>query len=116
MIDARELGSLVDRTHREFGTDDIARVAHTYHAWRGEKDAGRYQDVLGFCSSRSSDELLEHRIMLTPGRYTGSALTAVDVQPVAEKLRALTEQVIDALDRSARLDQALRQQLGTLSD
>ncbi len=39
-IDARKLGTLVDRTRREFGDDDIAKITGAYHAWRGEKDAG----------------------------------------------------------------------------
>lgn len=50
-IDARKLGALVDRTHRELSEVEIARIAKTYHAWRGEKDAGKYADVAGFCKS-----------------------------------------------------------------
>ena len=33
-IDARNLGTMVDRTHRELTSDDITRIAGTYHAWR----------------------------------------------------------------------------------
>ncbi|NIR30293.1 MAG: N-6 DNA methylase, partial [Gammaproteobacteria bacterium] len=51
-IDARKMGTLIDRTHRELTDEDIARIAGTYHAWRslpagkaGEKDAGEYEDV-----------------------------------------------------------------------
>jgi hypothetical protein len=50
-IDARKLGRMVDRTHRELTDEDIARIAGTYHAWRGEKEAGEYADVPGFCKS-----------------------------------------------------------------
>ena len=39
-IDARNLGTLVDRTRRELSDDDIQKIADTYHAWRGEKEAG----------------------------------------------------------------------------
>lgn len=39
-IDARKLGVLVDRTRKEFSEADIAHIADTYHAWRGEPDAG----------------------------------------------------------------------------
>ena len=53
-IDARKLGALVDRTHRELTDDEIARIAKTYHAWRGEKDAGKYADVPGFCKSATT--------------------------------------------------------------
>ncbi|MGV8041971.1 MAG: N-6 DNA methylase [Thermoanaerobaculaceae bacterium] len=46
-IDARKLGQLVDRTHRELTDEDIARIATTYHAWRGEHDASKFADVPG---------------------------------------------------------------------
>jgi type I restriction enzyme M protein len=52
-IDARKLGRMVDRTHRELTEEDVARIASAYHAWRGEKDAGKYADVPGFCKSAS---------------------------------------------------------------
>jgi type I restriction enzyme M protein len=55
-IDARKLGALVDRTRREFSNDDIAKIATTYHAWRGEKDAGAYADVASFCKAATLNE------------------------------------------------------------
>ena len=50
-IDARKMGTMVDRTHRELGDDDIKRIADTYHAWRGTDAATEYDDVAGFCKS-----------------------------------------------------------------
>ncbi len=38
-IDARNMGSMIDRTHKELTPDDIAEIARTYHAWRGEAPA-----------------------------------------------------------------------------
>ena len=54
-IDARKLGSMIDRTHRELTDDDLAKIAGTYHAWRGDKGAGDYADVPGFCKSATLD-------------------------------------------------------------
>ena len=39
-LDARKMGRMVDRTHRELTDEDIARIANTYHAWRGPGSAG----------------------------------------------------------------------------
>jgi type I restriction enzyme M protein len=67
-IDARKLGHLVDRTHRELSDEEIARIATTYHAWRGESEAGNYTDVPGFCASATVEQIALHNFVLTPGR------------------------------------------------
>ena len=72
-IDARTLGRMVDRTHRELTDEDIARIADTYHAWRGEDGVGAYADVPGFCKAASLEEVRKHGHVLTPGRYVGAA-------------------------------------------
>ena len=70
-IDARNMGVLVDRTRRELTDQDIGKIAETYHAWRGENDAGEYVDVPGYCKAASLDEVRKHGYVLTPGRYVG---------------------------------------------
>src|SRR5881396_1289730 len=71
-LDARRFGHLIDRKHRELSEDEIARLARTYHAWRGEKDAGNYKDENGFCKSARLDDIRKHGHVLTPGRYVGA--------------------------------------------
>ena len=62
---------MIDRVHRELTDEDIARIAGTYHAWRGDKDAGEYADVPGFCKAATLEEIRKHGHVLTPGRYVG---------------------------------------------
>src|SRR5437867_12044149 len=90
VIDARELGRMADRTHRELTDENIARIAGTYHAWRGEKEAGKYADVPGFCKSAPLNEVRKHGHVLTPGRYVGAEAQEDDGEPFEEKMKRLT--------------------------
>jgi type I restriction enzyme M protein len=110
-IDARKLGQLVDRTHRELLDEEIARIAQSYHAWRGEKDAGKYEDVPGFCSSTTADEISKHGYVLTPGRYVGAAEVEDDGEPFEKKMNRLTSALETQFEESARLEQIIRRNL-----
>jgi type I restriction enzyme M protein len=88
-IDARKMGTLVDRIHRELCDDDIARIAGTYHAWRGDKGAGNYADLPGFCKSATLDDISKHGHVLTPGRYVGATAAEEDDEPFEEKMQRL---------------------------
>ena len=91
-IDARKLGTLVDRTRKEFSDDDIAKIAETYHAWR---EGRGYEDVPGFCKAAKLEEIKGHNHVLTPGRYVGAADVEDDDVPFVERfseLRAKLEQ------------------------
>jgi len=89
-IDMRNLGVLIDRVHRELTDEDIARIADTYHAWRGDKGAGKYSDVPGFCESAKLEEIASQGFVLTPGRYVGAEAVEDDDEPFEEKMKRLT--------------------------
>jgi len=110
-IDARRLGSMVDRTHRELTDDDIARIAGTYHAWRGEKDAGEYDDVSGFCKSAGLEEIRKHGHVLTPGRYVGAEAQEDDGEPFEKKMTRLVAQLREQQAEAAKLDEAIARNL-----
>jgi len=110
-IDARKLGHLVDRVHRELSDEDIAHIAGTYHAWRGEKDTAQYQDTSGFCKSATIDEISSHGFVLTPGRYVGAEDIDDDGEPFDEKMARLTAQLEEQFAESARLEAAIRRNL-----
>jgi type I restriction enzyme M protein len=118
-IDARAMGTMVDRTERVLTDDDIAKVAGTYHAWRGTESARtaglQYADVPGFCYSAGVAEVRDHDHILTPGRYVGAPEPAdADAEPVAEKIDRLKRELSASLEESARLERAVRDQLGHL--
>ena len=110
-IDARKLGVLVDRTHRELTDDEIARIAKTYHAWRGEKGAGKYDDVPGFCKSATLEEIAGHGYVLTPGRYVGAEEVEDDGEPFDEKMKRLTATLFEQFEESKQLETAIRKNL-----
>ena len=113
-IDARKLGHMVDRTHRELTDDDIARIANTYHAWRGEEGVTEYADVLGFCKSAPLDEVRRHGHVLTPGRYVGAEPQPDDGEPFEEKMARLTAQWREQQAEAKRLDATMEENLKSL--
>jgi type I restriction enzyme M protein len=113
-IDARKLGVLVDRTRRELTDEEVQKIADTYHAWRGEKDAGEYADVAGFCKSASMEEIRKHGHVLTPGRYVGAAEQEDNGEPFEEKMLRLSAQWRDQRAAAAKLDAAIEANLREL--
>jgi type I restriction enzyme M protein len=113
-IDARKMGRMVDRTHRELTDEDIARIADTYHAWRGEQEAGEYADVPGFCKSATLEEIRKHSHVLTPGRYVGAEAQEDDGEPFEEKMKRLTATLREQQAEAAKLDAAIAANLKEL--
>jgi type I restriction enzyme M protein len=113
-IDARSLGRMVDRKHRELSDEDIQRIAATYHAWRGELEAGEYKDVPGFCKSATTDEIASHGYVLTPGRYVGAPEAEDDGEPFEQKMSRLTAALREHVVEGRRLDDAIEANLKEL--
>lgn len=107
-IDARKLGVLIDRVHREITDDEIARIADTYHSWRGDKDCKhKYEDIPGFCKAATIDEMRGHGHILTPGRYVGAEDVEEDDEPFDEKMKRLTTTLREQMKESAKLDKII---------
>ena len=113
-IDARKLGALVDRTHKDFSEEEIDKVAATYHAWRGKKDVGGCKDVPGFCKSASTEEIKEHGYVLTPGRYVGAAKIEDDGIPFEEKMAGLSATLYEQFAEADRLEAVIKKNLKVL--
>ncbi|WP_137723542.1 type I restriction-modification system subunit M [Prescottella subtropica] len=113
-IDARNLGYMVDRAERALSDDDIAKIAGTFHTWRGTSSASQteYVDEPGFCYSATLAEIKDADYALTPGRYVGAAPLEDDGEPIAEKLERLTKELFEQFDEATRLQAVVREQLG----
>ncbi len=115
-VNASSMGTMVDRTERVLTREDVARVADTYHAWRGTRSAAsKYEDVPGFCYSASLDVIRTYDHVLTPGRYVGAAETAdADGESIREKIERLTKALYSQFDESDRLEKLVRERLERL--
>jgi len=121
-IDARKLGTLIDRVHRELTEEDIARIASTYHAWRGDPSTpsplagegggeGAYQDIPGFCKSADLDLIKQHGHVLTPGRYVGAEEIEDNGEPFEEKMARLVVELNEQFAESAKLEKQIKHNL-----
>ena len=116
-IDARNLGHMIDRAERALSNEDIAKIADTFHAWRGTPSAeGKiYEDEAGFCYSASLDEIKDADYALTPGRYVGAAEVEDDGEPIDEKLTRLKKELFEQFEESEHLAAVVREQLGRVN-
>ena len=110
-IDARKLGHMVDRTRKEFSDEDIAKIAGTYHAWRGEPDADAYEDEPGFCKAATLEEIGEHNHILTPGRYVGAVAEEVDRVPFDERFVELKGTLAEQFVENRKLENLIQTRL-----
>ncbi len=113
-IDARKLGRMEDRTHRTLDDPDIARIAGTYHAWRG--DDGEYEDIAGFCKAASLDEVRGHGHVLTPGRYVGAEAVEEDDELFSDRMSRLTSVLFEQFNRSTELEFEIRARLKSIEN
>ena len=109
-IDAREMGTMASRIHKELSTDDIAEIAHTYHAWRGEEDV-TYEDKAGYCKSATLSEIQKNDYALAPGRYVGAAKLEDDGIPFEVKMKDLSQFLYSQMEQGEVLDKKIRQNL-----
>ncbi|MFA4888752.1 MAG: class I SAM-dependent DNA methyltransferase [Candidatus Omnitrophota bacterium] len=108
-IDARNMGIMIDRRHRELTDDDIAKITGTYHTWRAK--GGKYKDEAGFCKSAKLDEIRKHGHILTPGRYVGTAEVEEDDEVFEDKIKHLTAELSEQFKKSHGLEAEIKHNL-----
>ena len=109
-IDARKMGTMVDRKHRDFTDEDIARIADTFTAFQN----GNLQDEKGFCAVCTTQEIAKQDYILTPGRYVGIEETEDDGEPFEEKMKRLTGELGKMFAQSDELQKEIKKQLGSI--
>jgi len=113
-IDARQCGEMETKVQRILTDAEVQRIAGAYHAWRGDKSAGKYADAPGFCKAVATEEIARHDYVLTPGRYVGAAAAEDDGVPFADKMKTLTAQLAAQMAEGKKLDRQIRANLKAL--
>lgn len=109
-IDARKMGHMVDRKHRDFTDEDIQKLANTFEAFQN----GTLEDEKGFCSVATIQDIAKQDYVLTPGRYVGIEEQEDDGEPFDEKMTRLTSELSDMFERSHELEDEIRKKLGAI--
>jgi len=117
-IDARNLGSMIDRTQKELTDEDIATITGTYHAWRTSVENTEpvevYEDQAGYCKSATLEDIKSNDYVLTPGRYVGVVEEEYDPVAFEEKMTNLTATLKSQMNDAKILDSAINENLKTL--
>lgn len=109
-IDARKMGYMVDRKHRDFTPEDIQKLADTFTAF----EEGTLEDVKGFCATVTTQDIAKQDYILTPGRYVGIEEQEDDGEPFEEKMTRLTSELSELFARSDELQDEIRRKLGAI--
>jgi type I restriction enzyme M protein len=109
-IDARKMGHMVDRKHRDFTDEDIQKLADTFSAFQN----GTLEDVKGFCAVVTTQDIAKQDYILTPGRYVGIEEQEDDGEPFEEKMDRLTSELSDMFKKSHELEDEIRKKLGAI--
>lgn len=109
-IDARNLGHMVDRKHRDLSEEDIHTIANTVEQFQN----GSLEDKKGFCAVVDLDEIKKQDFILTPGRYVGIEEQEDDGEPFEEKMARLTSELSEMFEKSHELEKEIREKLGAI--
>ena len=103
LIDARNLGFMIDRVQREFRPEDIEKITGAYHRWRNKEYDEPYDDIPGFCKAASLEEVRTNGYVLTPGRYTGTEVQNDDDMPFEQRFELLNTELNASFEVGAQL-------------
>lgn len=108
-IDARKLGKMIDRRHRELTDEELEKISQTYHNWRNK--SGKYEDIKGYCKAAKIAEVEKNGYVLTPGRYVGTDFVLEDDEVFEAKMKRLTKELAEQFKQSKELEQKIKHNL-----
>ena len=108
-IDARKLGTMINRRNKELTNEDIKLIADTYHSWRNKSD--NYEDKPGFCKTATIQDVKNNNYVLMPGRYVGTETEEDDGVPFEEKMSILTSKLAEQFAKGNELEKTIRKNL-----
>ena len=108
-IDARNMGVMIDRRHRELSDEDINKITNIYHAWCAK--GGKFKNEAGFCKSAKLAEIQKHGHILTPGRYVGMAEVEEDDEAFEDKMKRLSFELSGQFEKSDKLEAEIKKNL-----
>ena len=109
-IDARKMGYMVDRKHRDFTQDDIKKLADTFTAFQ----EGTLEDKKGFCEVVTTEDIDKQDYILTPGRYVGIEEQEDDGEPFEDKMKRLTSELSKMFEQSNTLQDEIKKNLESI--
>ncbi len=109
-IDARKMGYMVDRKHRDFTFEDIKKLANTFESFQN----GTLEEVKGFCAIATTEDIAKQDYILTPGRYVGIAEQEDDGELFDDKMKRLTSELSDMFKKSRELEDEIRKKLSAI--
>ncbi len=106
-IDARNMGEMVTRAHRDLKEEEIKTISDTY------KDfvKGELEEVQGYSAVADLEEIEKHDYVLTPGRYVGIEEEEDDGISFEEKMEELTAELSGLFQEGNELEQEIRERL-----
>ena len=109
-IDARKMGYMVDRKHRDFTQDDIKKLSDTFTAFQ----EGTLEDKKGFCAVVTTEDIAKQDYILTPGRYVGIEEQEDDGEPFEDKMKRLTSELSKMFEQSNTLQDEIKKNLESI--
>ena len=103
-INSKNLGEMIDTTHKIFTEEDIEKISRTVNTWRIGKN---YEDIKGFCKSTKTKEIEEKKYFLTPARYIEIEDKNKKEDPFDERFLALKNKYYELQNDSHNLSNEL---------